>query len=763
MSNDDVAVLGIKPEDFLNLDQRQIEEKLDNAVPRYIDDCQLLDIYAEWLSKQVPKLGYKSALNTSHTIRAGCDYLSARNYDKGVVIGAFWRHRDAYIRNHPGGAREFNFAKRDIEINYKKLPTAAPASSIAPSLQKDQSQSNGPVKNVKSPSPTLATPKSNVQCNPATIDELKYDLVIRERLDKVRSDNNMTFTPSVPPKGVPPDSYTCRRCHYIQNCKTNGNPSFDCKPPKGYICRGCGEAETHFVSACPRFSSSGPAKSAGSRSRKKSKSSKTESKKKLSVDQRPRSGSVKQSTPPSSTVTECRSTNARMPRQGDVFPERRNRSRSPPAQTPKTRDDHMSEDRARYIQYHTDRYRPGRSASPEIQPLVGGGPLRSGSNTDPIGRRPRRDSYRKLDSYRPSSKVAEPASSIKMAKKNITSTKKQPLAPDHSNGRASDGRLSPWDDMQPPIKKRIREDSPDVQGLPWDDIQTPPKKRLRDGSDVSNSKASCTPAQDLFQNHKPVTGVLEPYAVKPDAADHHAAEVDAADADVMEADIMEADAMEPNAMEAGATVAGSMEEGLEEDFVPFSSSDDYDEPGFDADSFLAGVERDLWYRSCTSASTSSSIAQDSDVGIDQNYPLDHTEACISPGSDIPTQQNRDFTNKAADSPEFTNDNHDGLYSLESSISCDTQFQSPAAPTLGEYNDNAVMTDLLTDTTCFRHSSCGVETTPVQIIQPFQTLKPLRRDPPYDRHVLGLFRGREHAHVYVNVLRRRNAIDMYEAN
>lgn len=212
MSSDELAALGIKPGEFSSLSQRQIEEKLDNSFPRYINDYKLLDIYTMWLSEQVPRLGYKSSLDASHTIRNGCDFLSARNYDKGVVIGAFWRHREAYIRDHPEGKREFNFAKRDIEINYKRLPTPASTSSAMPSLQNHHSQSRCYAQDLKSPSPTSTSPKSNLEASRTTTDESKQNTIVRERLDKIRSENNMTFSPSVPPKGLPPASYICRRC-----------------------------------------------------------------------------------------------------------------------------------------------------------------------------------------------------------------------------------------------------------------------------------------------------------------------------------------------------------------------------------------------------------------------------------------------------------------------------------------------------------------------------------------------------------------------
>ncbi|WYZ45298.1 hypothetical protein EsH8_VIII_000614 [Colletotrichum jinshuiense] len=318
--------------------------------------------------------------------------------------------------------------------------------------------------------------------------------------------------------------------------------------------------------------------------------------------------------------------------------------------------DCRNEGPAQHIQSHTDSHRPG----PQELTLAGGGPLRSGSNTDPIGRRRRVDSYRPNDSYRPSltctndqsGKIEQPC---KKEAKFYSQTTKERL----------DGRLSPWEDMQLPAKKRHREDYLADEGLPWDDIHKP-LKRQRDYPSDSPSERICLSRKS--------NSIESP--------------------DLEHLRTSQKDNMEMNkVLDEELEVAGIM-----------------------ADAFLAKLEREL--------------AQESDFqGV---------------GASIHTG--------------IIEDSENPVTSLKSST---TQRRSLVAP--APSNDGGVcMAETPKDVYASVSNLGSIDSASRgPVIVSFQTLKPLQRDPPYDRCVLDLFRGREHENVYVNVLRRRTAIDMYE--
>lgn len=162
--------------------------------------------------------------------------------------------------------------------------------------------------------------------------------------------------------------------------------------------------------------------------------------------------------------------------------------------------EHMSEERIRYIREHTDRYRPdsgdcsGKSA--------GRGPRRSGANTDPLGRR------RQLDSYRPNS--SKKRSSMT---RDTKAAKEEPDMSHRSRYHSSEGRLSPWDDIQRPPKKRRRDDNYDG-GLPWDEPQTTPRALKTHESNVSTtpqiSKQNCWSTQNDFDEDDIEEGQIIP-------------------------------------------------------------------------------------------------------------------------------------------------------------------------------------------------------------------------------------------------------------
>ncbi|KAK2063489.1 hypothetical protein LY76DRAFT_662549 [Colletotrichum caudatum] len=105
MPGSEVDILGMPPSELYRLSQKDVEHELERRFPQYIDDESLLDIYTKWLVFQIPYLGHYSHEDSSETIRRGCDYLSSRNYNKGVVLSAFSRQKGHYIRDYPEGNR----------------------------------------------------------------------------------------------------------------------------------------------------------------------------------------------------------------------------------------------------------------------------------------------------------------------------------------------------------------------------------------------------------------------------------------------------------------------------------------------------------------------------------------------------------------------------------------------------------------------------------------------------------------------------------
>ncbi|OHW94075.1 hypothetical protein CSPAE12_07286 [Colletotrichum incanum] len=98
--------------------------------------------------------------------------------------------------------------------------------------------------------------------------------------------------------------------------------------------------------------------------------------------------------------------------------------------------------------------------------------------------------------------------------------------------------------------------------------------------------------------------------------------------------------------------------------------------------------------------------------------------------------------------------------------CATQYHFSEDQSPGDGED-ILMADILDEVAkSTRSMSCNIDEDPPRtdlVIVPFQTLKPLQRNPPYDSSVLDLFRGKENSHVYVNVSRRSNAVEMYVEN
>ncbi|KAF6842089.1 hypothetical protein CPLU01_00182 [Colletotrichum plurivorum] len=441
MQVDGLGDVSAWPDDLWQLGQPDIEEILERTFPLHINNGKLLEIYTLWLVKQIPKLGLKSSLDSSDIVRNGCNFLSARNYDKGVVLSAFSKHQPTHLKDYPGDRRQFNYARRDIEINYKKLRVSSSSSKPAPE--------SCVCRDLGTAVASQSTPKTSTSgeedAGTETIDRTKNRL--RKLLGLLKQPYSqkwpvdMTHEPAEPAKGAPPPGYVCKRCgipgHFIQDCDTNGNPIFDGPPPRGYVCRHCGAVEAHFVTACRKKQPQSPV---------------------TAIRREPQNESSHRSRNHRSP-SRCRSPE---PMEGVVGSARGDTDLW--TGTLRDSNNHMNEERIRYIREHTDRYRP--EPSDYSSKPVGRGPRRSGANTDPLGKR------RRLDSYRPalSNKRSSMTSDTKV-------TDRESGLSHRSSHHSSEGRLSPWDDIQRPPKKKRRDESFEG-GLPWDDIQTPSKSHL---------------------------------------------------------------------------------------------------------------------------------------------------------------------------------------------------------------------------------------------------------------------------------------------
>ncbi|KAI8181831.1 hypothetical protein K4K51_001575 [Colletotrichum sp. SAR 10_75] len=273
-----------------------------------------------------------------------------------------------------------------------------------------------------------------------------------------------------------------------------------------------------------------------------------------------------------------------------------------------------------------------------------------------------------------------------------TNTSRGSLQQSQSSIAASDGRLSPWSDIHTPPTKRVRLDSPPPAGLPWDDAE------------------SLFEQPNVGQLNQPTTTTSFP------SGQQHATQFQPVNRDAME-----------------------------EDFIPLTSEEEWEQAGIEADAFLENFGIELASYGYVQPSSTPS-----------NRPMPFT----SPGSNITGHNNsaNEFGPGISQYATFAeteaviaeeskgNDNDDSACSLMSS-------PVPRGAISPDTDGDVCMTNA---------AEGSVKTlTEGQAIVPYQTVKPLQRDPPYDPRVKALFQGREHENVYVNVAGRNTAMDMYE--
>lgn len=365
------------------------------------------------------------------------------------------------------------------------------------------------------------------------------------------------------------------------------------------------------------------------------------------------------------------------------------RNRNPSVQqTSRGSDGHINVDRAAFIQNCTDRYRPSANA--------GGSTVRSRSSSiapiDGRSRRSRRDSNRCLDSYRPETKMKLETAREDSTKTNTgTYTSRGSSQHPQSSIAASDGRLSPWSDIHTPPTKRVRRDSPPPAGLPWDDAE------------------SLFEQPNIGQLNQPTSTTSFP------SGQQHATQFQPVNRDAME-----------------------------EDFIPLTSEEEWEQAGIEADAFLESFGMELASYGYVQLSSTPSNSPMPFTGPGGNT-AGHNNPADEFGPDI--SQNATFAKTEAVNTEESKGNDDD--SACSLMSSPVQRGAVSADTDGDV--------------CMTNAADGSVKTPTegQAIVPHQTVKPLQRDPPYDPRVKALFQGREHENVYVNVAGRNTAMDMYE--
>lgn len=215
MSRDKLAALDLTPRELQDVSQSRLERKLLRSSRHVIDKPTFLGIYTKWMTLQIPRLGYHSALDSTAVYREGCDFLAHEGYDKGPVLASFSNHQNEYLKCFPDGKREFNYARRDIEIHFKKL-VDQPRRASAHSATATSSTFNEHLLQTRAPLSSSASQQSDLQSRRSSFDKSKYDGVSSERLEWLSAQNEEETIFVMPPPAaapaVPTGDYLCKRC-----------------------------------------------------------------------------------------------------------------------------------------------------------------------------------------------------------------------------------------------------------------------------------------------------------------------------------------------------------------------------------------------------------------------------------------------------------------------------------------------------------------------------------------------------------------------
>lgn len=696
MTDSKLLIFGMHPREFYRLNQRDIEWELTHRHSKDIDDETLLELYTKWLAKQTPFLGLTDHTASSRVIRDACDYLSSRKYEKHLVLSAFNEHKKDYLRDRPQDKRTFNLARRDIEINYKlhgvhhKVKnSSAPKEAALVTRLPDSPQPAGLSTQASEPVPET---RNSGNVHPDAEDSRPSRR--KKLIDRSPETSSLN-------KQKPRAGYVCNRCgvpgHFIQHC-----PSTKPLLHKKYVCHICGEYRDHLIQDCPQ---------------KKANSSTA------SLRQRPQNTAI--------SSEDLRQSSSR----------KRSHSRSA-SQSSSTNGPYINEERARLLQSSPSTDQDESSNFQEFSV----GPLKSGSNSQPLGHRLRSDSYRPIDlnladdSYRPersrqrvdtyrpndtrqsidtyrpdpSSRLdntfrSDEHSHLNLAyrpkesertgalglKKAIEQSLERNLDEKKANLRSrlnkrrTDGRLSPWDDIERPAKRQ-RHENPFADGLPWDDVEMPPKEKHQSAPVVQTMQSHGLAKKDLDVG----TGTKQ------------------------------AGASEDIPMDTGGAIDSA--EGMESERVTDSQ---WKQASIESDEFFAAMGREHFFQAKPDAFEVMDVTQlnNGSLVLQSSSPpsaTSHNESIIP-------------RNLGFDDYYDGNDGHGDIYMGGAPEKMD---QAPSSPI--EVNHGLSHTK--------------------EVIIPLQTLKPLQRGPPYDPRVLALFRSRKHENVYVNIARRRTAVEIYEA-
>ncbi|TDZ47727.1 hypothetical protein CTRI78_v008435 [Colletotrichum trifolii] len=286
---------------------------------------------------------------------------------------------------------------------------------------------------------------------------------------------------------------------------------------------------------------------------------------------------------------------------------------------------------------------------------------------------------------------------------NVSGMEAEFVLPHRPVSGRSEGRLTPWRDVPSFSSRKRSRQEVSCQGLPRDDEPKHPKKRQRDHGGPRNNNKVTLAIKTLPESSE---------------GKHYTEGANSDSPLVLKVDIL-----------------------------------DRERVILQADAFLAGLEQELMDRHPT-----------------ETAAMDTTEEYADSGS-FATAVSPAVLDGQLHSPEMpANPDRDGDISmLETAQSYDFRGEAVQChgPEASAFPPDTLVTNPLSD-----HAGLGVDKFPpkalisMEMARPMpitalKTVKALQRDPPYADSVLDLWRGREHENVYVNVVKRKTALEMYE--